>query len=50
MPHRVVFAPEARDDLIDLYLYIASEAGDARALAYIERIEAFCGRFDLFPE
>ncbi len=50
MPHRVVFAPEARDDLIALYLYVADQSGDARAMAYVERIEAFCARFDLFPE
>ena len=50
MAHEVVFAPEARDDLIQLYLYIAEQAGDARALGYIERIESYCRGFADFPE
>jgi toxin ParE1/3/4 len=48
--HRIVFAPEARDDLLKLYLFIAERDGDVRALAYIERIEAFCRNFADFPE
>jgi toxin ParE1/3/4 len=47
---RVVFSPEARTDLRQLYLYIAGRSGDARALAYVERIEAFCLGFADFPE
>lgn len=54
------FAPEARDDLRRLYLYIAERSGEERALAYLERIEAYCRGFadvaergvrrdDLFP-
>lgn len=27
--HEVLFAPEAQDDLKDLYLYIAARAGDS---------------------
>ncbi|NDV89471.1 type II toxin-antitoxin system RelE/ParE family toxin [Aurantimonas aggregata] len=50
MPHRVVFAPEARDDLWQLYLSIAEYSSDARALAYVERIEAYCRGFADFPE
>ena len=42
MQYRIRFAPEARRDLEDLYLYIAEEAGPDRALAYVERIEKFC--------
>ena len=50
MTHRVVFAPEAEDDLLQLYLYIAERAEDARALAYIERLERYCQGFADFPE
>lgn len=50
MAHEVVFAPEARNDLVGLYLYIAERSGDVRALAYVERIEAYCHGFADFPE
>ena len=50
MAHKVVFAPEARDDLLSLYLFIAERDGDSRALSYVERIEAFCRSFSDFPE
>jgi toxin ParE1/3/4 len=50
VPYRIVFAPAARDDLRHLYLFIADRSGDARALAYIERIEAYCRGFADFPE
>ena len=50
MPHRVLFAPEAQNDLKELYLYIAERAGDGRAMAYVERIEAYCQGFSDFPE
>jgi toxin ParE1/3/4 len=43
----VVFSPEALDDLIRLYDYIAEASGPARAIGYIARIEAYCSRFDL---
>jgi toxin ParE1/3/4 len=48
--HRVVFAPEAQDDLRKIYLFIAEQAGDARAMAYLERIEAYCAGFATFPQ
>jgi toxin ParE1/3/4 len=47
---RLVFSPEARTDLRQLYLHIAGQSGDARALAYIGRIEAFCLGLADFPE
>ena len=50
MTHRVVFAPEAENDLLQLYLYIAEHSGDARALAYVERLERYCKGFADFPE
>ena len=43
----VVFAPEARDDLEALYLDISKAAGGRTALAYVERLEAYCLGFDL---
>lgn len=46
----VTFAPEAKDDLLKLYDWIADAAGPSVALAYLERIEAYCGGFDLASE
>lgn len=45
-----VFSPEARDDLLQLYRYIAEHSGAERAIGYIERIEAFCQGFSTFPD
>ena len=45
----VVFSPEARDDLLSLYAYIAEASGEDRALGYLERIEAYCRGFSQFP-
>jgi len=44
---KVVFSPEASDDLVRLYDYIAEKSGPTRAIGYIERIEAYCLGFDL---
>ena len=38
----VVFAPEAEEDLINLYEQIAIAASPTVAFGYIERIEQFC--------
>lgn len=46
----VVFSPEARADLIEIYEYIADRASETVALAYIERIEAYLRGFDLVAE
>jgi toxin ParE1/3/4 len=46
----VVFAPEARDDLLELYDYIAAQAGPERARGYTERIVSYCRGFSTFPE
>jgi toxin ParE1/3/4 len=48
--HRVVFAPEARDDLLQLYGYIAERSGAERALAFTDRIVAHCEGLATFPE
>jgi len=50
LTYKVVFSPEAENDLLELYLYIAEQAGDARALAYVERLERYCKGFEEFPE
>ncbi len=49
MRHRVRFAPEARDDLLALYDYLADAAGAARAMAYLARIERACLGLADFP-
>ncbi len=46
----VVFTPEAEDDLQQIYDWIAERGGPRTALAYIERIEDYCVRFDLASE
>jgi toxin ParE1/3/4 len=46
----VVFAPEARDDLLELYEYIARQAGVARARAFTDRILSYCLGLTMFPE
>lgn len=46
----VIFAPEARDDLIHLYDWIAAAAGPTIALTYIERIQEWVQRFELAAE
>jgi toxin ParE1/3/4 len=46
----VVFAPEARDDLLQLYDYIATRSGAGRARAYAERILSYCLGFENLPE
>ncbi len=38
----VEFSPEAFQDLISIYDWIAKRAGPVIGLGYIERIEAFC--------
>lgn len=50
MLHRIVFSPEAQDDLIELYDYIAEHASPDVALAYLTRIEACCLGLATFPE
>jgi toxin ParE1/3/4 len=47
--YKVAFAPEARDDLRNIYLHISGQAGRERAMAYLARIEAFCDGFRDFP-
>lgn len=46
----VVFAPEAEDDLLRLYDYIAEAASPNIAIGYIERVEKTCMSLSLASE
>jgi toxin ParE1/3/4 len=50
MARGVVYAPEADEDLLQLYKYIAEHSGPERARGYVARIEAYCMRLAQFPE
>jgi toxin ParE1/3/4 len=47
---QVVFAPEALQDLLQLYDFIAADSGSERAGGYTERIVAYCLTLVTFPE
>ena len=47
---RVVFTPEARNDLFEIYDWIAEKASPQIAITYIDRIEAYCLGFELASE
>lgn len=49
MPYTVVFAPEANDQLGELYCYIAARATPARAERYTSAIVTSCERLSTFP-
>lgn len=46
-PRDIVFAPEARADLLSLYEWISVKASPHVAMTYIDRIERYCSGFDL---
>jgi toxin ParE1/3/4 len=46
----VVSAPEAQNDLLDLYDYIADHSSPTRALGYLNRIEKACMSLMTLPE
>ena len=50
MAHTVLYSPEAREALLHIYNYIASQSAPQIALAYTERIAACCEKLSLFPE
>lgn len=50
MPHKIVWRPSARADLLALYNWIAERAGTEIAFSYTSRIEALTGKLALFPE
>ena len=49
MSHRVVFSPEALEQLAELYRYIAQAASPSVALAYTGAIVSYCESLNLFP-
>lgn len=50
MTRAVVFSPEARDDLLELYDYIADRGAPNAAICYVERLEIRCLNLADFPE
>jgi len=46
----VIFAPEAAEDLINLYDWIAQGASPAVAMGYVDRVEAFCQKLRVGSE
>jgi hypothetical protein len=49
MKHRVMFSPEATEQLAELYQYIAFEASPEIALRYTEAIVNYCESLCIFP-
>ena len=49
MKHRVMFSPEATEQLAELYQYIAFEASPEIALRYTEAIVNYCESLCNFP-
>ena len=49
MSFRVVFTPEAEDELAALYGYIAAEASPDIALHYTDAIVSYCESLRTFP-
>ena len=50
MVYRVVFAPEAQEQLAELYRYIAQEATPYIALHFTENIINYCESLVQFPQ
>ncbi|MEP3439088.1 MAG: hypothetical protein ABJN75_20245 [Hoeflea sp.] len=44
-PRDIIFAPEARADVLALYEWISAKANPGVAMAYIDRIERYCSGF-----
>lgn len=49
MKLRVIFSPEAVEQLADLYQYIASAASPGIAERYVSTIIAYCETLETFP-
>ncbi len=49
MGYRVVFSPQAEEQLARLYHYIANAATPQTALLYTENIVEYCEALELFP-
>lgn len=50
MTAKVVFHPQAKADLLDIYRYIRDRSGPRIAKAYTDRIRDYCQGFETFPE
>ncbi|HVA25182.1 MAG TPA: type II toxin-antitoxin system RelE/ParE family toxin [Chloroflexota bacterium] len=50
MTHEVLFAPEAQQDLLQLYDYIAADSSAERAHGYTDRLVALCLNLGTLPE
>lgn len=50
MKRKVVFSPEAREDLLQLHRYIFSRGAPHAALAYVTRLQRRCANLAAFPE
>jgi toxin ParE1/3/4 len=48
-PCRVVFAPEARDQLTELETKISASGAPQAAAKYVDAIVTFCEQFESFP-
>lgn len=48
--YTVVFAPEAEDDLVELFEYIAEHGSPMNAARYTEAIVAYCETLTTFPQ
>jgi toxin ParE1/3/4 len=49
MKHRVVFSPEAEEQLVALYRYIAAAGSPGIAERYVNAIVSYCETLDTFP-
>lgn len=49
MIYRVVFAPEAEEQLVALYRYIATAASPGIAERYVNAVIAYCETLEAFP-
>lgn len=47
-PYAVVFTPEAENQLVELYRYIANKGAPLNALRYTEAIVAYCEGMAMF--
>ncbi len=50
MTRKVVFSPEARDDLFKLHSYIFDRGAPNAAIAYVTRLQARCADLAAFPD
>jgi toxin ParE1/3/4 len=50
LSRKVGFTPGAQEDLFHLQSYIAARSGQKRAIAYCERIHAYCMGLSAFSE